>query len=74
MDTVNILGRRNLYRVYSSKGPKRHAYAWQIGPFWQDTLDIRVYRWYTLLAKAMIGDSMDNFHLNTQYESSMLKL
>ena len=22
------------------KGPTRHAYAWQIGPFWQDTLDI----------------------------------
>ena len=23
------------------KGLTRHAYAWQIGPFWQDTLDIR---------------------------------
>ena len=22
------------------KGPTRHAYAWQIGPFWQDTLEI----------------------------------
>ena len=22
------------------KGPTRHAYAWQVGPFWQDTLDI----------------------------------
>ena len=22
--------------------PTRHAYAWQIGPFWQDTLDITV--------------------------------
>ena len=22
------------------KGPTRHAYAWQIGPYWQDTLDI----------------------------------
>ena len=22
------------------KGPTRHAYAWQIGPFWQDTLDV----------------------------------
>ena len=21
------------------KGSTRHAYAWQIGPFWQDTLD-----------------------------------
>ena len=23
------------------KGPIRHAYAWQIGPFWQDTLELR---------------------------------
>ena len=27
--------------VSYQKGPTRHAYAWQIGPFWQDTLDIR---------------------------------
>ena len=26
--------------VSCEKGPIRHAYAWQIGPFWQDTLDI----------------------------------
>ena len=26
--------------VFSQKGPTRHAYAWQIGPFWQDTLDM----------------------------------
>ena len=25
--------------VSCKKGPTRHAYAWQIGPFWQDTLD-----------------------------------
>ena len=27
--------------VSCQKGPTGHAYAWQIGPFWQDTLDIR---------------------------------
>ena len=27
--------------VSCQKGPTRHAYALQIGPFWQDTLDIR---------------------------------
>ena len=27
-------------RVSCQIGPIRHAYAWQIGPFWQDTLDI----------------------------------
>ena len=24
--------------VSCQKGPSRHAYTWQIGPFWQDTL------------------------------------
>ena len=28
--------------VSRQKGPTRHAYAWQIGPFWQDTLDILI--------------------------------
>ena len=27
--------------VSYQKGPTCHAYAWQIGPFWQDTLDMR---------------------------------
>ena len=27
-------------RVSCQKGPTRHAYAWQIGPFWQDTIDM----------------------------------
>ena len=26
--------------VSCQKGPNCHAYAWQIGPFWQDTLKI----------------------------------
>ena len=26
--------------VSCQEGPTRHAYAWQIGPFWQDTLDL----------------------------------
>ena len=30
--------------VSCQKDPTRHAYAWQIGPFWQDTLDITMYR------------------------------
>ena len=25
--------------VSCQKGPTRHAYAWQIEPFWQDTLE-----------------------------------
>ena len=27
-------------RVSCQKGPTRHAYAWLIGPFWQDTLEL----------------------------------
>ena len=30
----------HMSRVSCQKGPTRHAYAWQIGPFWQDTLDV----------------------------------
>ena len=26
--------------VSRQKGPTHHAYAWQIGPFWQDTLEM----------------------------------
>ena len=32
-------------KVSCQKGPTRHAYAWQIGPFWQDTLDISLSTW-----------------------------
>ena len=31
----------HISRVSCQKGPTRHAYAWQIGPFWQDILDMR---------------------------------
>ena len=30
----------HISRVSCQKGPTHHAYAWQIGHFWQDTLDI----------------------------------
>ena len=26
--------------VSCQKGPTRHAYAWQIGPFWQNTIEV----------------------------------
>ena len=31
-------------RVSCQKGPICHAYAWQIGPFWQDTLEFNINR------------------------------
>ena len=32
----------NITMVSCQKGPNRHAYAWQIGPFWQDSLDKKI--------------------------------
>ena len=29
-----------MWLVSCQKGPTRHAHAWQIGPFWQDTLNV----------------------------------
>ena len=38
-----------LILVSCQKGPTRHAYAWQIGPFWQDTLDYGCHPWRVML-------------------------
>ena len=38
--TMSAQTHYHISRVSCQKGPTRHAYAWQIGPFWQDTLDI----------------------------------
>ena len=32
--------KRTISMVSCQKGPTRHAYAWQIGPFWHDILDM----------------------------------
>ena len=41
LDIVRVLILTVTYRGYpAKKGPTRHGYAWQIRPFWQDTLDI----------------------------------
>ena len=40
VDRDNFISGQDISRVSCQKGPTRHAYAWQIGPFWQDTLDI----------------------------------
>ena len=42
----NLLSQWVKLRVSCQKGPTRHAYAWQIGPFWQDTLEI--WPWLTM--------------------------
>ena len=35
-------GTKATSRVSCQKGPTRHAYAWQIRLFWQDTVDMYV--------------------------------
>ena len=38
--SIHLLHQQTLSSMVScQKGPTRHAYAWQIGPFWQDTLE-----------------------------------
>ena len=34
--------KKTISMVSCQKGPTRHVYAWQIGLFWQDTLDIKL--------------------------------
>ena len=45
---------RQLYmsKVSCQKGPTRHAYAWEIGPHWQDTLDVFALRATDTIAHA----------------------
>ena len=55
----------HISRVSCQKGPTRHAYAWQIRPFWQDTLDM----FYVIrlsislsVASLVLGQSYDYSH------------
>ena len=47
----HVIYKYHISMVSCQKGPPRHAYAWQIGPFWQDTLDLWVSSrlWYPML-------------------------
>ena len=46
--------------VSCQKGPTRHAYAWQIGPFWYDTLEI------SSIAGQALGVELENFTASTE--------
>ena len=39
-DTITSHTHIDMSRASCPKGPTLHAYAWQIGPFWQDTIDV----------------------------------
>ena len=65
--------------VSCQKGPTRHAYAWQIGPIWQDTLDM--WCWYIsfpcnihlyahrkfCLWSAFVGNGLSTFTYHIMY-------
>ena len=54
--------RDDLWRVSCQKGPNRHAYACQVGPFWQDTLVVQ----YDLCL-LMAQHHRALWHLSTQW-------
>ena len=51
-------GDGGMSRVSCQKGSTRHAYAWQIGPFWQETLDVSrgIQRFENFYVNAVILD------------------
>ena len=46
--------------VSRQKGPYRHAYAWQIGPFWQETLDITFVGQVYYMLVDVYGENLTN--------------
>ena len=53
--------------VSCQKGPTRHAYAWPIGPFWQDTLDIHLLcASYYFVAIVVLGGVISHLSISTR--------
>ena len=48
-------------RVSCQKGPICHAYAWRVGPFWQDTIDMKVL--FLVCAFAYLVSIFSEYHL-----------
>ena len=57
--------------VSCQKGPTRHAYAWQIGPFWQDTLDIQYLYVYVYIYRVSPYAIVNNTNSKDEYRSLM---
>ena len=50
MIVISFFMQYHISRVSCRKDPTRRAYVWQIGPFWQDTLQIHdSLLWYVFL-------------------------
>ena len=55
----------HVYTIFEGilpKGLTRHAYAWQIGPFWQDTLDI-----YSISFKNLNTHNFGVYKINNRF-------
>ena len=55
-----------LSMVSCQKGPTRHAYAWQIGPFWQDTLVISMVETASLIPMEIFRPRRSHSNTNPQ--------
>ena len=46
--------------VSCQNGPTRHAYAWQIGPLWQDTLEVQHRNLKKSIRTEVLNDTYQN--------------
>ena len=70
VNIANIAITNNVFdssRASCQKGPTRHAYAWQIGRFWQDTFELR----YRIRIFEIWWNDQQGFH---KYEGLFLPL
>ena len=58
----------HISRVSCQKGPTHHDYAWQIGPFWQDTLNIHFAGFFQGVIIAAIWHCQSNNRLEYKYK------
>ena len=59
---------RYISMVFCQKGPTGHAYAWQIGPFWQDTLDMYHYETCTYLLLDKMAPKFQTINLRQSHQ------
>ena len=52
---ISYIQEKHISMVSCQKGLICHAYAWQIGPFWQDTLDMRLNSVWQLISNFAVS-------------------
>ena len=66
--TVRVKIIYDISMVSCQKGPTRHAYAWQIGPFWQDTL---IHLQYDAYSRPLFSHPLYNCAVAPHFQHSM---